>query len=611
MVVKIISVRIDCSTRLRFYLKDDSKAQTKKIEDLDGVITVVNSAGQYQVVIGNSVGKVYDALVDITGPLGESDSEASKEKDTTPKKKGNILNRLIGFLSGSFTPFIGAIAGAGILKGLLSLFVALHWMSTTSGAYKIWYAAGDSVFYFLPVLLAFTAAKQLKVNQFVSVALGLSLVYPSIVQLGAKNITLSFFGIPVVPTTYTSTVIPILLAVWALSYLEPLLNKIFPEAVRNIFTPLFSLMIMVPLTLIVVGPIGSYISNWLATGVSAIYKAVPVIAGALVGALWQVFVIFGVHWAFLPLALGNIAKLGYDPLLPITATAVLAQAGAALGVFLKTKDEKMKGLAGSGTITALFGITEPTIYGVTLKLKGPFYCSMIGGGIGGIIAAMAHAVATSFTMPSLLALPTYLGKGFVGEVIGIAVAFLVSAVLTYFFGVKNDQPAKTTVKPIDPKTINPNHVYAPVEGTIVPLKNVKDQVFASGAMGKGIAVVPSSDIVKAPIAGTVSALYPTGHAIGITSNNGIEVLIHIGINTVKLNGKHFKKLVKQNDHVKVGQPLVQFDYKAIKKDGYDPTVMMIITNSKNYKEVNPAPDTYATNQALLALVPIKKDKTKK
>lgn len=236
---------------------------------------------------------------------------------------------------------------------------------------------------------------------------------------------------------------------------------------------------------------------------------------------------------------------------------------------------------------------------------------MIGGGIGGIIAAMAHAVATSFTMPSLLALPTYLGKGFVGEVIGIAVAFLVSAVLTYFFGVKNDQPAKTTVKPVDPKTINPNHVYAPVEGTIVPLKNVKDQVFASGAMGKGITVVPSSDIVKAPIAGTVSALYPTGHAIGITSNNGIEVLIHIGINTVKLNGKHFKKLVKQNDHVKVGQPLVQFDYKAIKKDGYDPTVMMIITNSKNYKEVNPAPDTYATNQALLALVPIKKDKSKK
>lgn len=595
-----------CATRLRFYLKDDKKAQTQKIEQLDGVITVVNSAGQYQIVIGNSVGNVFDALEDITGPLDVgSNDEQTTNNDKDSGKKVNWINKLIGFISGSFTPFIGAVAGAGILKGLLALFVALHWLSTTSGAYKIWFAAGDGVFYFLPVMLAFTAAKQLKVNPFVSMAVGFSLVYPTIVQLGAKNIKLSFFGIPVIPANYTSTVIPILLSVWVLSYLEPFLNKIFPDAVRNIFTPLFSLMIMVPLTLIVVGPLGSWISNGLAKGVMGIYDAVPAIAGALIGAFWEVFVIFGVHWAFVPLGMNNLAKLGYDPLMPMMAPAVLAQGGAALGVFLKTKDEKMKGLAGSSTITALFGITEPTIYGVTLKFKKPFYFAMLGGGIGGAIAALSHAHASAFTMPSLLALPTYLGKGFVGEVIGIAIAFVVPAVLTYFFGVKNDQPAKKAETITDDREINPNDVYAPVEGTIVPLKSVNDKVFASEAMGKGIAVVPTSDVVKAPISGIVSVMYPTGHAVGITSSNGIEVLIHIGINTVDLKGKHFEPLVKQNDHVKVGQSLVQFDYNAIKKDGYDPTVMVIVTDSQNYKEIKPTTDTRATNQALLALTPKK------
>lgn len=596
-----ISKAWHCATRLRFNLKSTDKADTDAIENLDGVITVVQSAGQYQVVIGNSVAKVFDALADLAG-LAKPDAVASDSAaEDAPKQ--NIINRFIAFISGVFTPFLGALAGAGILKGLLALFVAFNWMTTTSGAYKIWYSAGDAIFYFLPVFLAFTAAKQLKVNQFVAVSLGAALLYPTLVTVMSNSTTLHFFGIPVMPTTYTSTVIPILLAIWVLSYLEPALDKIFPESIRNIFTPLCALIIMVPLTLLVVGPIGGMIGTGLSNGVMAIYNFMPIVAGLIMGAFWQVFVIFGVHWTFVPLMMNNIAKLGYDPLLPILSAAVLSQAGAALAVFFRSKDKKMRALAGSSFVTALFGITEPTIYGVTLKLKRPFYCAVAGGAVGGAIIGAAQTHASSFTLPSLLALPTFLGKGFGGEVIGLLVAFVGGAVLTYFFGfskktatqeVNND----TTVAQFDDDTIT-----APVEGTIIPLTSVHDEVFASEAMGKGLAIVPTNGEIKAPVDGKITAVYPTGHAIGITSDNGAEILIHIGINTVQLNGQYFETLVKQNDTVKRGDVLTKFDGEKIADAGYDTTVMVIITNTGSYQTVTPTTETEAHQNWVLKLQP--------
>lgn len=587
-----------CATRLRFNLKAVDKADTDAINNLDGVITVVQSAGQYQVVIGNSVAKVYDALADLAG-LANDDAKPQPTDEAV--EKPNVVNRFIGFISGIFTPFLGALAGAGILKGLLALGVALNWLSASSGAYQIWYAAGDAIFYFLPIFLAFTAAKQLHVNQFVAVSLGAALLYPTLVAVMSKSATLHFFGIPVVPTTYTSTVIPILLAVWVLSYLEPLFDKLFPEAIRNIFTPLLSLIVMVPLTMMVVGPIGGAISNALANGMMAVYNFLPVGAGLIMGAFWQVFVIFGVHWTFVPLMMNNIAKMGYDPLLPILSAAVLSQAGAALGVFLKIKDPKMKALAGSSVITAFFGITEPTIYGVTLKLKRPFYCAVAGGAVGGAIAGAFQVHASSFTLPSLLALPTYLGQGFAGELIGLAVAFVGATVLTYFFGVTNEAPAKTTT-PVTTKLAD-DTIMAPVEGTIIPLTSVKDEVFASEAMGKGLAIVPTNGEVKSPVTGTVSAVYPTGHAIGITADNGAEILIHIGIDTVQLNGKYFETLVKQNDHVNQGDVVTKFDVDKIKTAGYDTTVMVIVTNTTSYSAVEPTDATEAQGNWLLKLQP--------
>ncbi|ERL66082.1 beta-glucoside-specific PTS transporter subunit IIABC [Schleiferilactobacillus shenzhenensis] len=593
-----------CATRMRFYLKDEKKADTAAVEKLDGVITVVKSAGQYQVVIGNAVADVFDQFANVAG-ISDDGTQGGTAQKEEKKAEGSLINRFIGFISGVFTPFLGAMAGAGILKGLLALFTALGWLSTKSGTYEILYAASDGLFYFLPIFLAFTAAKQLHVSQFIAVALGATLVYPTLVAAAGKGTTLHFLGIPVVSATYTSTVIPILLAIWVLSYLEPLLNKIFPEAVRTIFTPLFSLLIMAPLTLIVVGPVGTAVSNVLAAGVMGIYNFMPWLAGAIMGAFWQVFVIFGVHWTFVPLMMNNIAKMGYDPLLPILAAAVLSQGGAALGVFLKSKDEKMKALAGSGVITSLFGITEPTIYGVTLKLKRPFYCAVASGAIGGAIIGAGAVHTSSFALPSLLAIPGYTGNGVVIGLLGVAVAFFGGAVLSYLFGIKKEDnvAAAATVTSTDGALT----VQAPVAGTLIPLKNVNDEVFATEAMGQGIAIVPTADTITAPVSGVVSVLYPTGHAIGITADNGVELLIHIGINTVELNGQYFEALTKQNAHVKVGDPLVKANFAQIKAAGYDTTVMVIVTNTNSYAAVTPTAETEAAaDQTILTMTPAAK-----
>lgn len=377
--------------------------------------------------------------------LGQLFASKTARDNTQETQKINLLNRFIGFISAVFAPFLGAMAGAGILKGLLALFTAVGWLQATSGTYQIWYAAADGFFYFLPLMLAFTSAKELKVNQFVAVSLAAALVYPALATAINTGKGIDFVGLHIVPTNYTSSVIPIILAVWVLSYVEPILDKIFPEAVRNILTPMVALMVMTPLTLLVVGPIGTGVGTVLSSGVSIIYNFAPFLAGIIMGALWQVFIIFGIHWTFVPVMINNIGKLGYDTLLPILSVSVMSQAGAVFGVFLKTKDPALKSLAGSSVITAVLGITEPSIYGITLKLKKPFICATIAGAIGGAITSAGGAQGHSFTLPSLLALPTYIGNGFISVVIGLVVAFGLAMILTYLFGVSNSLAPTTKV----------------------------------------------------------------------------------------------------------------------------------------------------------------------
>ena len=420
-----------CATRLRFKLNDRTKADKAALEATPGVITVVESSGQFQVVIGNNVGQVFEHMMAETN-LQDADNPNAKKEDSS--EKTNVLGKAVDIISSIFSPLLGALAGAGLLKGIMALISSLHWIDTASGTYLILNAASDSVFYFLPIFLAITSSRKFKTNAFVSVAVAGALVYPDVIAAVDNPAKLAFLGIPIILIKYSSSVIPIILAVWVQSYVERWFNSFVHQSVKNIIVPMLSLLVVVPLTFLAFGPIGNLISQGLANGFTWVYNLSPLIAGAVAGAFWQVFVIFGVHWGFVPIMLSNISTLGYDTMLPMLTAAVLSQAGATLGVFLKSRNTQMKALAGSSTLAAVFGITEPTIYGVTLKLKKPFIYACISGGIGGAIIASGGATAKSFSLPSLLALPTYFGAGFLWVVIGLLVAFVLAVVLVMIFG---------------------------------------------------------------------------------------------------------------------------------------------------------------------------------
>lgn len=559
-----------CATRLRFNVKDNNKVNQKELEKLKGIIQVVYGHEQWQLVIGTQVAEVYDQLINMK-EIKDS-KNLIKEKEAKNKERTGflgLLNKFISFISSLFMPFLNAICGAGVLKGVLALCTTMKWLKETSGTYVLLNAAADSLFYFLPIFIAFNAAKQLKVDRFVSVTIAGALLYPQITTLATKNITIKFLGIPVIPMSYSSSVIPIILSIWLLSYLEPMLKRLIPDSLKYVFVALIELVIMVPLTLIVVGPIGSTISSALANSIMTIYNHASLFAGLLIGGLWQVIVMFGFHWMILPLIMSNIAKLGQDPIFPIACAAVMSQAGAALGVFLKAKDNKTKQISGSACIAAIFGITEPTLYGVTLKYKKPFYIAISCSALGGIVIGLSNVEAHAFAFPSILSIPTYLGHGFIGEIIGLLISFVGAAILTYFWGLPNELNNKEDFR-------------IPVEGKKVPLKDVSDPVFSSGKLGDGIGIVPMSNELVAPISGTITATFKTNHAIGITDDFGTQILIHIGINTVELKGKYFKCLVKKGDKVRKGQKLIIFDYKLIEEAGYDCTVIMTVLNDKDH-----------------------------
>lgn len=578
---------VHCATRLRFKLKDEEKADTNRLIQDDDVIQVVQSGGQYQVVIGSHVSDVYRELTGVANFDGESEKSA---------EKGNPLNQLIDIISSIFTPFLGAMAGAGVLKGFLTLAVTMNWLGADSGVYTVWYAIADGLFTYLPVMLAFTAAKKFKTNEFLAVSLAMALVHPSITELAGQ--TLSFVGIPVIigASAYTSSVIPIILAVFLQSYVERFFKKVIPSFLQIICVPLAVFLIMAPVTFIVVGPLGTIVGNLLGSGYDAIYNLSPILAGAIMGGLWQVFVMFGMHWGFVPIAMVNLTQFGFDTMVPMLLPAVLAQGGAALAVFFITKNVKLKGLALSSTITSLFGITEPTVYGVTLPLKKPFIAACISGAIGGAIVGFSQVKNYTFGLVSLLSLPSFIPQdrqdmsGLIAAAIGTAVAFGAAFVLTFVLRFEDQpNPADTDTeksKVPAPSITNERVVLSsPLAGRVVPLNEVKDQVFSSGAMGKGIAIDPANGTLVAPADGTITTLFPTGHAIGLTTTDGVEILMHIGMDTVELEGKGFEIFVKQEDQVKKGDLLVKFDLSLIKEAGYSTVTPIVVTNTPNYLDV--------------------------
>ena len=585
-----------CFTRLRFVLNDESKARKEVIEHLEGVISVVVAGGQFQVVCGAKVTKIYDEAVKILG-----------EQTATTKEKLS-LNLVLQKISEIFTPLVPAIAASGLIKGLLSAASRLPMLEafTTSSTYTILNTASNIIFYFMPIFLAYTAAKALKCSTVMAMVLGAFLCHPAIdmlVQDVANPSTI--FGLPVIKQaftigestkifSYTESVIPILLAVIVLSILEKWLKKPIPEILQIILVPGISLIVMVPITLVVVGPVGIYVGYVIQWLYQALYSFSPLLGGTIVGGLWGVCVIFGAHRALLPIGLNDVAISGTNTLMCFAGAANFSQAGAALGVALKSKNVETKQVAGAATLSAfIVGVTEPAIYGCNLRLKKPMVCSVVAGAIGGAIMGIGNAVNTGFANNGVLTIMSYYGEGtslaqFAAYLIGICVAFFGAAILTYIVGfdendgvdLQDKKQTKISSGNVDIK------ITAPVKGKAYALEKVNDEVFASGALGKGIAILPTKGEIIAPEDCTVSVLYPTMHAMGLKLKSGIELLIHIGMDTVEMNGDSFAKCVNEGDEVKKGQPIVKFDIEKIKAAGHDTTVCIVVSNSDDFAQVS-------------------------
>ena len=590
-----------CFTRLRFVLRDSKKANKDVVSRLEGVIQVVEAGGQFQVVLGSKVNKVYDQAVTLLG------GEIGGGEVDVPAEKQSFGNQLIQKLGEIFTPLVPAIAAAGLIKGLLSAVAKLGWVDSAASTYVILNTASNIIFYFMPVFLAYTTAKALKTNQVIAMMLGAFLCHPTIDAMVQDVATKStIFGLPVVKMAftigesskvfaYTESVIPIILAVICLYFLEKWLKKVIPEVLQLILVPGICLIVMLPVMLTVVGPVGIYVGYIIQWLYNALYGFSPVLGGIVVGGLWGVCVIFGAHRALLPIGLNDVAMTGYNTLMCFAGAANFSQAGAALGVMLKTKNNNTRQVAASGALSAwLVGVTEPAIYGCNLRLKKPMICAVIAGAVGGGIMGIGRAINYGFANNGILTIMSYYGPDvqlsqFIAYIIGICVAFFGGAILTYIVGFEDD-PLPGTPKSApkeEKKTVAAGDVTlsAPVEGTVIPASEIKDEVFASGALGQGIGVIPTSGDVVAPADCTVELVYETKHALGLNVN-GVEVLIHIGVNTVKLQGKYFETFVENGQKVKKGQKLVHFDLDALKKVGYDTTVAMLVSNADELKGVD-------------------------
>ena len=568
-----------CVTRLRFKLADEGKADVTALENTEGVTKIIQNAGVFQVVIGTHVAEVFEEVEKLVD-INPSNSQETKDK------KG-IVNTIIEFVAGTFQPIIPALSGAGMVKAILALLVVFEIITTDSQTYYLLNMFADGVFYFLPMLIAFTEAQKLKCNPILAVGVAAMMLHPNWATLVQAGDPINFFGIiPFTLTTYTSSVIPIILVVLVQSYVERILNKWIPKSVELVFVPMLTFLIMGTLAFSILGPIGSILGGYLATFFTFLSTNASWAPAVLIGGFLPLMVMFGLHNGVAPLGVMQMGQLGYDSIFgPGCVCSNIAQATASAVVAFRTKDKKLKQVATSGSITAYMGITEPVLYGVNLPKKYPLIAAMIGGACGGLYAGITqtHRFATgSSGIPAVL---LYIGDNtmtcFYNILIALVITAIVTAIVTLVLSLKFE-------KSTDHSTIvetNDLEILSPVKGTVLPLSQSEDAAFASESMGKGIVIVPEDGKAVAPFDGTVSVLFPTKHAIGITSDSGIEVLIHIGINTVDMNGDGFVAHIKQGDHVKAGDLLVSFDIDKIKEVNHSTQTMIIITNSNNYESI--------------------------
>lgn len=594
-----------CATRLRLTLRDESQADTAALEDLQGVLAVVQAGGQYQVVVGHDVPTIYRELQRQAG-MRTREQEGDGEPGEDGQKggsKGNLLNRFIDLISSIIQPIVWTLAATGLLKAFLMMAGHFGWLDVEGDTYAILDVASDALFYFLPMFLAVTAARRFDTNQFTSMAIAGALVYPSVIDMAAEGEPVSFAGIPVLIMDYTYSLIPVVVAVWIQGYLERFLDRVLPALIRSFTTPLLTLLVMVPLVLMTVGPATIYSSLALSDSVNAIFDVAPWLAGAILGATYQVLVIFGLHWGLDPIMLSELGTYGYSQLMGPLVAPVFAQAAATLAVLIRTRNSARRKVAGPAAFSGFMaGITEPAIYGVNLPLKTPFYFGLIGGAVGGAIAAIGGSASTAYVFFNVLSLPAYATVGsFPIFLTGLGAAVLISFTLTFFFGPREAEEAagvappeadSTAAEDSLPKDVGQTsgrtQILSPVAGETIALEDVKDRVFASGVIGRGTAVLPEEGRICAPVSGTVHAAMEAGHAYGIRTDGGVEVLVHVGIDTVQLEGRGFTPAVGRGDRVEAGDLLVTVDFDVLTAAGYDPTTVLVVTNGDQFQEVLPA-----------------------
>lgn len=589
-----------CITRLRFKLKDESKANTDILKETDGVVTVIQSGGQYMVVIGNHVPDVYDAVISV-GHL-ESVAAAPREGgDDGPKEKMNPFDAFVSIVTGVFTPFLGVMSACGIIKGFLALFSAVGILNSTGPTYNILYSLADASFYFLPVILGYTSAKRFKLPEMEGLIIGAALIYPYVLSGSGYDVS-SLFGIPVsMPPSgdYTSSVMPVIAAVAFAAWFEKKFKKYIPDVVKLFAVPLITCFVTICLTFWIIGPVTSLVSSGLNFVFSAIAGFSPILMGLVTGGLWMALVMFGLHWALAPIAITNLMTFGSDRTLVGTFGHSFALTGVILGIMYKTKDKKLKSLCAPAAISGLAGVTEPAIYGIALPKKAPFIRACVISAVGGA-AIMAMGV-TQYTMAGMgiFGYTAYIdtaANNVSGMIITVVVSILsvaagfVSELIFY-----KDEPKKEAKAPATTNTNTSTgsakkgaSIAAPVTGEMKALSEVEDEAFSSGALGQGCAIIPKEGKIYSPVDGEIGTFFPTGHAIGLLSDDGAEVLIHVGMDTVKLDGKGFTPKAAQGAKVKKGDLLLEFDINFIKEHGFSVVTPVIITNTDDYADVVPA-----------------------
>jgi len=581
---------VHCVTRLRLTLKNPSIADTEKIKNLAGVIKVANMAGQYQIIIGNEVGHVYNEFIKL---IDIKDSNLVTDVVTDKSFKG-YFDRFANLIVGIFAPIIPAIAASGMLKALLVLLPMFNIMTEDSQTYQLLKVISDAAYFFLPILLAYTSSQKFGTNPMVSMSIAGILLHPNLTAMFNAGEAISFAGIPVKVVSYGSSVIPIILVIWFMSYIERFADKVTPGPVKVFLKPLIVILIVAPIALTVLGPLGMYLGSGLAKGVLWVNDTVGWAAVAILAVIMPLIVMFGMHKVFYPVVIAALSNPGYESLvLAAMLASNFAQGSGSLAVYFKTKNPELKQVALSGGISGLFGITEPALYGVHLKLKRTLLACMIGAGISGIFVGIMKVKAFAMVGPGIATLPIFVEEGssnFIFALIGAVISVFVTFIAVYVIGF-DDLAVTGTKENVDTKLTKheikneKKVIYTPIKGEIIPLKKVKDKVFSEEIMGKGMAIKPSEGKVVAPFDGTVEMVFHTNHAIGLKSNLGVEVLIHIGIDTVNLNGEYFTSYVQKGDKVKQGQLLIEFDLNNIQKAGYETTTPVVITNSADYLEI--------------------------